>query len=76
MLIDALDMIAVGCFQRGQCDLAASLLGATAAERDRLGYRAVMVSPRSLYDDCLSSAKRPSEPGELRIAVQRAQCLR
>ena len=75
MAIDALDVIAVGSQQRGDCGVASRLLGASVAERDRLGYRRVMVAPRALYDDCLAAVHDPSEPLSIDTAVQRVRCL-
>ena len=74
MTIDALELVAVGTAQVGSPD-AACILDGTLAERDRIGYRLVMIAPRKEYLDLLAATPRSRRPPSLDDAVKVAQQL-
>ena len=80
MTIDALELVAVGTAQVGSPD-AACILDGTLAERDRIGYRLVMIAPRKEYLDLLRGdaplpqAAEPRRRGQSRPTTHRLTSL-
>jgi hypothetical protein len=71
-MIDALELVAVGTGRMGSPDAACILDGAL-AERERIGYRLVMIAPRAEYLELLASTPRSRRPPSLDDAVGIAQ---
>lgn len=72
MMIDALELVAIGTARAGSPDAACILDGAL-AERERIGYRLVMISPRAEYLEFLAATPRSRRPLSLDDAVGIAQ---
>jgi hypothetical protein len=72
MIVDALEVLAVLAGRAGAPDVASCLLDAAITERERLGYRLVMLA-RAKYDDLVATTSRPTEPFTIAAAVEYAR---
>ncbi len=73
MIVDALEVLAVLAGRAGAPDVASCFLDAAIAERERLGYRFVMLAPRAEYDDVVATTSRSTEPFTIAAAVEYAR---
>jgi hypothetical protein len=73
MIVDALEVLAVLAGRAGAPDVASCLLDAAITERERLGYRFVMLAPRAEYDDLVATKSRATEPFTIAAAVEYAR---
>ena len=72
MMIDALELVAIGTGQMGSPD-APCILDSALAERERIGYRLVMIAPRARYLELLDETPRSRTSPNLDVAVKLAQ---
>jgi hypothetical protein len=72
MMIDALELVAIGTGRMGSPD-APCILDSALAERERIGYRLVMIAPRARYLELLAATPRSRTPPSIDVAVELAR---
>ena len=73
MVVDALEALALVADRRSATDIATRLLSAALAERDRIGYRGLLVASPTTYSDLLTRTIRAEDPMTVPAAVEYAQ---